>query len=72
MSFISCVLVASSLDQKIENLAFIVDRPPKPELFAANQHGHLVEMSLRSRPMARGEQLNFAARVAAPRSGSSL
>ena len=46
------VLVASSLDQKIENLAFIVDRPPQPELFAANQDGHLVEMPTRSRPMA--------------------
>ena len=50
--FHSRVLVASSLDQKIENLAFIVDRPPQPELFAANQHGHLVEMPPRSRPMA--------------------
>ena len=45
------VLVASSLHQKIENLAFIVDRAPQPELFAANQHGHLVEMPPRSRPM---------------------
>ena len=46
------ILRSSSLHQKIENLAFIVDRAPQPELLAANQHGHLVEMSPRSRPMA--------------------
>jgi hypothetical protein len=50
--FHSRVLVASSLDQKIENLAFIVDRPPQPESLAVNQHGHLVEVPRRSRPMA--------------------
>ena len=33
-------------------------RPPaEPELFAANQHGHLVEMPPRSRPMARTAKL---------------
>jgi hypothetical protein len=45
------------LHQKIKNLALIVDRAPQPELFAANQHGHLVEMSPRSRPMARTAKL---------------
>jgi hypothetical protein len=44
--------MASSLDQKIENLAFIVDGPPQPELFDTNQDDHLVEMPARSRPMA--------------------
>jgi hypothetical protein len=50
--FHSPVPVASSLHQTIENLAFIVDRAPRPELFAANQHAHLVEMPPRSRPIA--------------------
>jgi hypothetical protein len=33
----ACELVASSLHQQIENLAFIVNRPPEPELLAANE-----------------------------------
>jgi hypothetical protein len=45
-------LVAPSLHQQIENLAFIVDRAPEPELPARNRHGHLVEMPSRRWPRA--------------------
>src|SRR5271166_5049046 len=41
--FQGCSLVAPSLHQEIENLAFIVDRAPEPEPPARNRHGHLVE-----------------------------
>jgi hypothetical protein len=50
--FHSRVLVAPSLHQQIENLAFIVDGSPQPELLSANDDGHLVEMPMRNRPMA--------------------
>jgi hypothetical protein len=36
------------LDQQIENLAFIVNRPPEPAP-ATRNHGHLVEMQLGGR-----------------------
>ncbi len=45
-----CSLVAPSLHQEIENLAFIVDRPPEPEPPARNRHGLLVEMPARRWP----------------------
>src|SRR5438270_6035275 len=40
-------LVAPSLYKEVENLAFVVDGAPKPELPARNRHGHLVEMPSR-------------------------
>jgi hypothetical protein len=45
--FHRCGLVAPSLHKQIENLAFVVDRAPQPQLPAANHHGHLVEMPRR-------------------------
>src|SRR6476659_5514086 len=42
--FHRCSLVAPSLHEQVENLAFVVDRAPKPEPPARNHHGHLVEM----------------------------
>jgi hypothetical protein len=50
--FHRCSLVALSLHEQIENLAFVVDRAPQPELPAANDHGHLVEVPLRRWPRA--------------------
>src|SRR5271166_6594905 len=50
--FHGCSLVAPSLHQEIENLAFIVDRAPEPEPPARNRHGHLVEMPPRRWPWA--------------------
>jgi hypothetical protein len=35
------------LYEEIENLAFVIHRTPKPELLAANDHGHLIEMPAR-------------------------
>jgi hypothetical protein len=40
-------LAALSLNQEIENLAFVIDRALKPELLACNDHGHLIEMPAR-------------------------
>jgi hypothetical protein len=40
-------LVAPSLHQQVEDLAFVVDCAPQPELPARNPHGHLVEMPAR-------------------------
>jgi hypothetical protein len=56
--FHSRVLVAPSLDQQIENLAFIVDGSPKPELLSANDDGHLVEMPSRRRLWASTAQFS--------------
>jgi hypothetical protein len=50
--FHGCSLVAPSLHKQIENLAFVVNRAPQPELPTRNRHGHLVEMPLRRRPRA--------------------
>src|SRR5208282_2308369 len=50
--FHGCSLIAPSLHEQIENLAFFVYRAPQPELPAANDHGHLVEMPLRRWPRA--------------------
>ena len=47
-----CPLVAPSLHQQIENLAFVVDRPPQPELLAADQDGHLASRAGDSHPHA--------------------
>jgi hypothetical protein len=50
--FRRCSLVAPSLHKKVENLAFVVDRAPQPELPATNDHGHLIEMPLGRWPRA--------------------
>jgi hypothetical protein len=42
--FHRCSLVAPSLHKQVENLAFVVNRSPQPELPPRNHHGHLVEM----------------------------
>ena len=42
----SC-LAAPSLYEEIENLAFVINRAPKPELLAGYDHGHLIEMPAR-------------------------
>jgi hypothetical protein len=47
-----CSLFAPTLHKQIENLAFVVDRAPQPELPAANNHSHLVEMPPRGWPRA--------------------
>src|SRR5208282_4441826 len=50
--FHGCSLVAPSLHKEVENLAFIVNRAPEPELTARNRHGHLIEMPPRRWPRA--------------------
>src|SRR5271167_2847394 len=57
--FHGCGLVAPSLHQQIENLAFVVNRAPKPEPPARNRHGHLVEMP--PRRWARASAAKFSA-----------
>jgi hypothetical protein len=48
--FHGCNLVASSLHQQVENLAFVVNRAPQPELPARNRHSHLIEMPCMDAP----------------------
>jgi hypothetical protein len=55
ISFNGCSLVAPSLHEQVENLAFVVDRAPEPEPPACNHHGHLVEM-----PPRRGVRMSTA------------
>jgi hypothetical protein len=60
MSFAAAL--AAPLHQQVENLAIVVDRPPEPELSAADQNRHFIEMPMRSRPRTSaakflGEQL---------------
>ena len=43
-------LVASPLHEQIENLAFIVNRSPKPESPAGDQNCHLVQMPCMDAP----------------------
>ena len=50
--FHGCSLVAPSLHKEVENLAFVVNRAPQPELPARNRHGHLIEMPSRRWPRA--------------------
>jgi hypothetical protein len=50
--FHPCSLAAPSLHKKVENLAFVVDRAPQPELPPRNRYGHLIEMPLRRCPRA--------------------
>jgi hypothetical protein len=50
--FHGCSLVAPSLHQQVENLTFIVNRAPKPELPARDHYGHLIEMPSRRWPRA--------------------
>ena len=45
--FHGCSLVAPSLHEQVENLAFVVNRAPQPELPPRNHHGHFVEMPRR-------------------------
>jgi hypothetical protein len=35
------------LHEQVENLAFVVNRAPQPELPARNHHSHLIEMPRR-------------------------
>jgi hypothetical protein len=44
--------IAPSLHEQVENLAFVVNRAPKPELPARNRYGHLIEMPTRGWPRA--------------------
>jgi hypothetical protein len=44
--------VAPPSHKEIENLALVVDCLPEPELSAADQNRHFVEVPLRRRPMA--------------------
>jgi hypothetical protein len=46
----SCLGVASPLHEKIESLAFVIDRAPEPEPSAADQNRHFVEVPLRGWP----------------------
>jgi hypothetical protein len=39
--FHRCSLVAPSLHEQVENLAFVINRAPEPELPARDRHGHL-------------------------------
>ena len=50
-------LAALSLFEEIENLAFVINRAPKPELFAGNDHGHLIEMPAQGWTRASGAQV---------------
>jgi hypothetical protein len=50
--FHRCSLVAPPLHEQIENLAFVVNRAPQPELPARDRHGHLIEMPPRGWPRA--------------------
>src|SRR3984957_7788828 len=50
--FHGCGLVAPSLHQQVENLAFVVNRAPQAKLPARNPQGHLVDMPLRRWPRA--------------------
>jgi hypothetical protein len=54
--FHGCSLIASSLHQQVENLAFVVNRAPEPELRARNYHGHLIEMPPRVADVAIAER----------------
>jgi hypothetical protein len=49
--FHRCGFIAPPHEQ-VENLAFVVNRAPKPELLARNHDGHLIEMSSRRWPRA--------------------
>jgi hypothetical protein len=44
--------IAPSLHEQVENLAFVVNRAPEPELPARNSYGHLIEMPTRCWPWA--------------------
>src|ERR1700737_1107263 len=48
--FHSRSLITPWLHQQIENLAFVVNRAPEPELPARDRYGHLVEMPARRWP----------------------
>ena len=50
--------MATPLHEQVENLAFVVNRAPEPELPARDHHGHLVEMPLRRRPWASTAKLS--------------
>ena len=50
--FHRCGFVAPSLHKEIENLAFVVNSAPEPELLARNRYGHLIEMPARCWPWA--------------------
>ena len=42
--FRGCSLVASPLHKEVENLAFVVNRAPQPELPSPDHYNHLIEM----------------------------
>jgi hypothetical protein len=50
--FHRCGSIAPSLHEQVENLAFVVNRAPKPELPPRDRHGHLIEMPPRGWPRA--------------------
>jgi hypothetical protein len=49
--FHRCGFIAASLHEQVENLAFVVNRAPKPELPPRNRYGHLIEMPTQCWPV---------------------
>jgi hypothetical protein len=50
--FHRCSFIAPSLHEQVENLAFVVNRTPQPELPPRDRHGHFAEMPPRRWPRA--------------------
>ena len=50
--FHRCSFIAPPLHEQVENLAFVVNRAPEPELPARDRHGHLIERPSRGWPQA--------------------
>ena len=56
--FHGCSLVAPPLHKEVENLAFVVNRAPEPELPAPDHYGHLIEMPSRCWPRTPAAKLS--------------
>src|SRR5271155_3521508 len=68
--FHGCSLIAPWLHKQVENLAFVVDGPPEPELPPRHRYGHLVEMP--ARPLAADADGEVPARTEARTSRPSV
>jgi transposase-like protein len=68
-----CGLVAPSLHEQVENLAFVINGAPKPELLVRNDHGHLNRHATARLGSAVGAQVlgRTAARILTPIVGRS-
>src|SRR6185312_14460225 len=69
--FLCGLCIASALDEEIQHLTLVVDRPPQPVFTAADRNHHFIEMPMIARSRPRTYSLRSTARTSGTTAGPS-